>query len=107
MAFDINQQSLNANHITRAIENENIIKKKKLESGLLGQLFGSRINSPNNIAALAILLGFLGGFGYTILVAGLKAQDQPIPVREFWGYMMSIITGGLGFMFGGNKAPTE
>lgn len=65
------------------------------ELGRLGKLFGSREQSPGNIAGLAIIVAFL------ILIAIVFAPDSlSLPKKDVFTLVSGIITLTLGFLFG-------
>jgi hypothetical protein len=69
---------------------------KKLEIGWMGLLFGDATEKPGNIAALAILLAFVG-----ILIAAIFVPDVAnSPKRDLITLFGGIITGAMGFLFG-------
>jgi hypothetical protein len=68
---------------------------KKLEIGWMGIIFGDAAEKPGNIAALAILLAFVG-----ILIVAIWVPDANGPKRELITLFGGIITGSIGFLFG-------
>lgn len=106
MAINLGQQNLNEAHITIAIEHETEIEKTKVNLGLLGRAFGNASHSPNNIAAIVIVLSILGGFIYTGIIASIPIKDQPISTKDLWAILSPFITGGMGFIFG-NKSSAQ
>jgi hypothetical protein len=69
---------------------------KKLEIGWMGIVFGDAGEKPGNIAALAILLAFIG----ILVVAVLVPDSGSAPKRELITLFGGIITGSIGFLFG-------
>jgi hypothetical protein len=67
---------------------------KKLEIGCMGIMFGDAGEKPGNIAAAAMLLGFVG-----IIVVAIWVPDgsSKSSLLTLFG---SIITGSVGFVFG-------
>lgn len=71
---------------------------KKLEIGWMGIVFGDAAEKPGNIAAAAMLMGFVG-----IIVVGVWMADgqSKAGLLTLFG---SIITGSVGFVFGRSTA---
>jgi hypothetical protein len=69
---------------------------KKLEMGLMGVVFGDATEKPGNIAAVAILLAFIG----LMIILFALPDSATTPKREVVTLFGSIITGALGFLFG-------
>jgi hypothetical protein len=69
---------------------------KKLEIGWMGLIFGDASEKPGNIAALAILLSFVGIMAVAIWVPDTGGTPKSELITLFGG----IITGSIGFLFG-------
>lgn len=71
------------------------LKAKKLESGWLGHVFGTK-TAPTNIAGIAVVI---------VLIAGLISFSQGADTaKQTWSILAPIITMVLGFVFGKSKA---
>jgi hypothetical protein len=71
------------------------LKQRSQELGSLGKIFGSRDQSPGNIAGLAIIVSFL------MLVAIIFSPDsESLPKKDVFTLVGGIITLTLGFLFG-------
>lgn len=69
------------------------LKKLKYDSGVAGQLFGSKPAAPINIAAMFILL---------LLVSGISVLfcTSLMPPKEYWSIISPLLTLALGYIFG-------
>ena len=84
------------NQVTKPASDHIQQATKKLEIGWMGIIFGDASEKPGNIAALAILLAFVG-----ILVVAVWVPDvNNTPKRELITLFGGIITGSIGFLFG-------
>jgi hypothetical protein len=70
---------------------DNDLKHHSQELGLLGYVFGSKENSPYNIAAIAIIAA--------LIMLGILLISQPQNSAGIT-LMGAIVTGGLGYIFG-------
>ncbi len=87
-----NPEEPTINYLTaKGMEYEADLKMKKLESGWLGTVFGTR-NAPANIAGFVVV---------AVLFAGLLSffRDADTIIRT-WTIIAPIITGAMGFLFG-------
>jgi hypothetical protein len=83
------------------------LDKIKIERGWLGQFWGNSESTPNNIAALTILLLLLTGIIYTLCATILVAPDKiSLPIKDFWSIIAPLITLSIGYLFG-NKAKSN
>ncbi len=81
-------------------------QRMNLDAGLLGKLFGSRGNAPNNIAGLSVCLAFI--VSGVAIWASRETTDSGVKVSyEILKYTLPVITGALGYMFGHGGANNE
>lgn len=78
----------------KIIDTDNEERIKKLELGLLGQIWGVSSSVPNNIAALVIAILILFGVGGTFY---LKDTES---IKSLWSIITPIITLAFGYLFG-------
>ena len=71
------------------------LKQQLQDLGVLGKVFGSRDQSPGNIAGLAIIVAFV------MLIAILFSPESlSLPKKDAFTLVLGIISLTLGFLFG-------
>ena len=74
---------------------ETDLKRHAQELGMLGRVFGSKEHAPFYIAALAIVFSLVA-----IMVVLYTKSSPDFPKTQAVTLFGTIITGGLGFIFG-------
>lgn len=78
---------------------------KKEERGYLGQFFGGKDCSSNNIAGFFLLLLLVIGTLYTVVMVYYCPTKTHNQVMDFWGIITPLITLTMGYIFGNNQKP--
>lgn len=80
----------------KVIEAQAASDKAKTDRGLIGSVFGSRENVPNNVAAIIAVAATIALFG----VFAFGEDNEKLPREKIVSTLVSIITLVLGFLFG-------
>jgi hypothetical protein len=78
------------------IKSEEEIKKRVIEAGLLGRLFGTNRNVSLYISAFIAIIMLIAGICYSFLIP----NNSNLTVKDFWTIISPFITTALGFIIG-------
>ena len=84
----------------QVLDNHSELTHKKVDQGVLGQLWGSSASIPNNVAALAIVILLLTGIIYTFCVINTPDTRVGLTIKDFWAIISPLITLCIGYLFG-------
>ncbi|GAB3803523.1 hypothetical protein GCM10028819_33570 [Spirosoma humi] len=90
-----------------AVENKNAIDLIKIETGLLGRIWGNSKNIPHNVAGIVIILLLLSGSIYTCVMYNVPSDKTNLSIKDFWSIISPIITLALGYLFGNKSESTS
>jgi hypothetical protein len=101
MAINIDPNILKKDALAeKLLTHETELERARSDRGWLGKFWGSKENTPNNIAALIAFLAFILGLLYTLCTMNTPSNQLSISIKDFWAIMVPIITLTIGYLFG-------
>ena len=96
----IAKKLIESNNELEKIRLENEKQKSNNELGILGKFFGSGNSLSKNIAGITICILLIIGTIYTFILLFKEDKSNDLPIKEFWGVILPLITLTIGYLFG-------